>query len=129
MKKITKREKFEMLLQVQEVAENSTLVEFINNELELLNKKNASSTGNRKPTKVQLENEIYLQDITDYFVEVATEPQTITDLQNNIASLKENECSNQKVSALLKKLVDSQILVKFVDKKKTYFTVPTEEQQ
>lgn len=126
MKKTTKREKFEMLLQITEVAENSTLVEFINHELELLAKKNASSTGNRKPTKTQMENDKLLQDITDYFVEVATEPQTITDLQTNIDSLQ--ELSNQKVSALLKKLVDSQILVKFVEKKKTYFTVPTEQE-
>lgn len=124
MKKLTKREKFEMLLQVQEVAENSTLVEFIQHELELLAKKNASSTGNRKPTKTQQENDILLQDITDYFVEVAAEPQTISDLQANIESLQ--DLTNQKVSALLKKLVDSQILVKFVEKKKTYFTVPTE---
>lgn len=124
MKKLTKREKFEMLLQVQEVAENSTLVEFINHELELLAKKNASSTGNRKPTKVQQENGILLQEITDFFCNVATEPQTISMLQQNVECLA--ELSNQKVSALLKKLVDSQILVKFVEKKKTYFSVPTE---
>ena len=45
-------------------------------------------------------------------------------LQANIESL--TDLTNQKVSALLKKLVDSQILVKFVDKKKTFFALPTE---
>lgn len=124
MKKITKREKFEMLLQVKEVAENSTLVEFIQHELELLAKKNASSTGDRKPTKIQKENDIYLQELTEYFCNRATEPQTISMIQENVESM--TDLSNQKISALLKKLVDSQILVKFVDKKKTYFSVPTE---
>ena len=55
MKKMTKREKFELLLTIAEVQENEMLVEFINHELELLAKKNATGTL-RKPTKTQLEN-------------------------------------------------------------------------
>lgn len=128
MKKITKREKFEMMFAILEKGQDENkemLQEFISHELDLLAKKNASSQGNRKPTKTQQENESLLADITDYFVEVATEPQTITDLQKNIESLQ--ELSNQKISALLKKLVDSQILIKFIEKKKTYFTVPVQE--
>ena len=75
MKKLTKREKFQMLLEVVEVQANPVLVEFINHELELLARKN--STGSlRKPTKTQQENEILLEEITDYFNNVATEPHT-----------------------------------------------------
>ena len=40
-KKITKREKFEMLRNIPAVAQNEMLVEFINKELELLNRKNS----------------------------------------------------------------------------------------
>ena len=123
MKKLTKKEKFQMLLEVAEVQANPVLVEFINHELELLAKKNATGSL-RKPTKTQQENEVLLGEITDYFNNVATEPNTIAMLQANIESL--TDLTNQKVSALLKKLVDSQVLVKFVDKKKTFFSVPTE---
>ena len=123
MKKLTKREKFQMLLEVAEVQANPVLVEFINHELELLAKKNATGSL-RKPTKTQQENEILLEEITDYFNNVATEPHTIAMLQANIESL--TDLTNQKVSALLKKLVASQVLVKFVDKKKTFFALPTE---
>ena len=123
MKKLTKREKLQMLLEVAEVQANPVLVEFINHELELLARKN--STGSlRKPTKTQQENEILLGEITDYFNNVATEPHTIAMLQDNIESLA--DLTNQKVSALLKKLVDNQILVKFVDKKKTFFALLSE---
>ena len=52
-KKLTKKEKFGMLLNIKEVAENEMLVEFINKELELLNKKN----GKNGQTKGQKENE------------------------------------------------------------------------
>lgn len=123
MKKLTKREKFQMMLEIAEVQANPVLVEFINHELELLARKN--STGSlRKPTKTQQENEILLEEITNYFNNIATEPHTIAMLQDNIESLA--DLTNQKVSALLKKLVDNQILVKFVDKKKTFFALPTE---
>ena len=57
-----------------------------------------NSTGTvRKPTKTQQENEIFA------------------------------EMTNQKMSALLKKLVDSQKVVKFVEKKKTYFQINNEQ--
>lgn len=118
MKKLTKREKFEMLLNVAEVQANEVLVEFINHELELLAKKNASGQGLRKPTKVQLENESLLQDIKNHFEEVQ-EPKTIADLQAEVETLA--DLTNQKVSALLKKLVDNGTLTKEIIKKKTYF--------
>lgn len=118
MKKLTKREKFEMLLNVAEVQANEVLVEFINHELELLAKKNASGQGLRKPTKTQLENEAFLTDIKNHFEEVQA-PKTIAELQTEVESL--TELTNQKVSALLKKLVDNGTLTKEVIKKKTYF--------
>ena len=54
-KKITKREKFEMLKALNEVKGNPMLVEFIDHELDLLAKKNASGEG--KMTASQKANE------------------------------------------------------------------------
>lgn len=118
MKKLTKRDKFEMLLQVVEVQENEMLVEFINHELELLAKKNASATGTRKPTKTQQENESHLEEIRTFF-NTTDDAFTISELQEKLEGF--DELSNQKVSALLKKCVDNGNLEKFIEKKKTYF--------
>lgn len=117
MKKLTKAQKFQLLLEVVEVQSNETLVEFINHELELLSKKNATSQGTRKPTKTQLENEAF----TEVIVEVLgdKEAKTITDLQQSHDALE--PLTNQKISALLKKLVDSDVVEKYMEKKKTYF--------
>ena len=42
MKKLTKREKFEMIANIAEVKANPVLVEFVEHELELLAKKNSA---------------------------------------------------------------------------------------
>ena len=52
-KKMTKRDYFTALLEIEEVKSNDAMVEFIEHELELLAKKNSSE---RKPTAVQKEN-------------------------------------------------------------------------
>ena len=52
--KMTKKDYFKALLAIEEVNANSAMVNFINHEIELLEKKN----GKRKPTKTQEENEI-----------------------------------------------------------------------
>ena len=101
-KKLTKKELFGRLLEINEVAHNEDLTNFINHEIELLNKK-ATKTGT---TKTQKENE----DI-----------KTITDLQKNNEELA--EYSNQKLSALLKQLVETKQVVKTTDKKKSYFSI------
>ena len=107
-----------MLLSIEEVAKNEILVEFINHELELLDKKSASSKdGIRKPTKTQEENKV-LQDLILQSME-DNKSYTISDLQAEIMELE--ELSNQKVSSLLKKLVDSQKIEKYLEKRKTFF--------
>ena len=52
--KMTKREKFEMLKAIPEVADNRMLVECIDHELDILARKNS---GERKPTASQMVNE------------------------------------------------------------------------
>lgn len=60
--KLTKVQKFDMLLAIPEVAENTILVEFIAHEKELLAKKNSAD---RKPTKNQQANEVLADLILD----------------------------------------------------------------
>ena len=53
-KKLTKRDHFNTLLTIEEVKSNPALVDFINNELNLLAKKNSAD---KKPTATQTLNE------------------------------------------------------------------------
>ena len=121
-KKLTKRDYFTKLRAI--VADDAELVAFIDHEIELLTRKNASGTQ----TKTQAENvkiaEILLQELAK-----VGNPITITDLMNQsevIANYRlenGNPLSNQKISAIFKQLVDNKEIVKVIDKKKSYFSV------
>ena len=111
---MTKKEMFGEIL--KRVSDNTEMVEFLNHEIELLERKASKSTQ----TKTQKENEGIKEIILNALTEIG-KPVTITELQN--ANTELAEFSNQKISALLKQLVDSQVVDKMIDKKKSYFTV------
>ena len=111
-----KKTKKDLFLEVREVvAGNEELVAFIDHELELLNKK-----ASTKSTKVNEEQVALMEKIVNALNEIAR-PVTISELQKENAEMA--EYSNQKLSAMLKKLVDSKQVTKMVDKKKSYFMV------
>ena len=112
-KKITKREKFEMLMAIAEVKANPILSEFIERELELLSKKNSAE---KKPTAQQEENEA----IKETILENLTSRMTISEMQKTIPDLA--EYSNQKISALMRQLILEGLIVKDEDKRKSYFS-------
>ena len=112
IKKLTKKEKYVMILDY--IKDNEMLMEFINNELELLSKKSSRTT----PTKTQVENEKIKEKIVTTLVELGKYA-TITDIQN--ANTELADLSNQKISALLKQLYDNKVIDKVIDKKKAYF--------
>lgn len=119
-KKITKREKYEMLLGM--VEGNDMLTEFINHEIELLSKK--SSGGSAKKDE---EQEAFFEVIRDILAECAD----VKGMQCGAIAKDERaasfewkdkkETSSQRVSAMLKRLVDKGDVVKVTDKKVTYF--------
>ena len=118
-KKMTKKEWFAVLASVVEASEMENKTEalaFINHEVELLEKKSAKSGQ----TKTQKENVEVMEKIKSALGEVG-KAVTITELQ--AASAEMAEYSNQKLSALLKKLVESGEVVKTTEKKKSYFAV------
>ena len=114
-KKVTKREKFEMLKAMAEVQKNPMLMEFIDHELELLAKKNASE---KKPTAQQMANEGLKQAIMDVLVADGG-LMTVTDVQKSCEELA--ELSNQRVSALLRQLKDDGKVERVEEKRKAYF--------
>ena len=118
-KKMTKKEYFAVLAEVvanSDMENKEGALAFIAHEVELLEKKPAKSGQ----TKTQKENAEILVKIKAELAEVG-KAVTITELQ--AASAEMAQYSNQKLSALLKKLVESGEVVKTTEKKKSYFAV------
>ena len=112
-KKMTKREMFEQIKRNYALTEAE--VQFIDHELELLAKKNSAD---KKPTKAQVENEGIKAEILEG-MEVG-KLYTITDLIKSIPAIA--ELSNQRVSALVRQLVEDKVVVRTEDKRKAYFS-------
>lgn len=122
-KKMTKKEMFAMVIAVvenTEVEAKEEMLNFLTHEVELLEKKSSKSGT----TKTQKENIVLMEQLEEALGEM-TEAVTISEFQakstHEVATL-----SNQKLSALLKKLVESGKVVKTVEKKKSYFALVRE---
>ena len=117
--KMTKRDYFNAILAVLATVEDtdvSGLTAFVNHEIELLENKRSST----KPTKTQTENLAVKETIVSVLKEIG-KPVTITEMQKFSTDLAEFSC--QKLSALLKQLVENDKTVTNVTEKiKTYFS-------
>ena len=116
VKKLTKKDKFNALLSLAEVKSNPSLVEFITHEIELLDKKNSAE---KKPTAQQTANE----GIKTAIVE-GMEPNrlyTVTEIIKSVPACA--DMTNQRVSALLRQLVEGGKVKRTEDKRKAYFSL------
>ena len=112
-KKITKREVINSMLANEVIASNDTYVAYLKNELALLDKK-----AQRKVTKESDENVAYMNAIVEV---LAGGRMTISEMQKNSEVL--GNLSNQKVSALAKKLIEQGSVNKVTEKGKSYFSL------
>ena len=146
-KKMTKKETINLLIDVlmgnKEVEDTQIFVDFLIHERELLEKtqellkeeqeflteeeykkvfeeefKIIKKSSNSGQTKTQKENETIKEKIVETLRDLGKYV-TITEIQNANAEL--GTYSNQKISALLKQLVDNKEIEKVIDKKKAYF--------
>lgn len=115
-KKITKKDMFKEVIALATENGRQDIVDFANHEIELLDRKKSSDTK----SKTQIENESTKKVIVKTLTELAKFV-TITELQN--ANEELSQLSNQKISALLKQLVDTKVIKKEIDKKKAYFGI------
>ena len=117
-KKMTKKETINSLIDVlmgnKEVEDVQIFIDFLIHERELLERKSSNSGQ----TKTQKENEILKEKIVETLKEL-NKFSTITEIQESNAELA--DLSNQKISALLKQLVDTNVIEKVIEKKKAYF--------
>ena len=129
--KITKKDNFATVIAIVEAskAENKAdLLAFLNHEVELLDKK----SGKGKATPTQAANAVTLNVIKEVLGGL-DKPVTITELltdarlQSYTETTKDGDkvlaMTNQKLSSLVKKLVDAGEVVRTEDKKKAYFSL------
>ena len=121
MMKMTKREKFAMIMATVEkldVANKDIMLECLTHEIELLEKK-SSKNGQSKTQKANM----VLKDEMFIALQEIGSPVTVSEFMNLTKFNASNGFSNQKVSAMLNQLVGSHRVVKTIDKKKSYFSV------
>lgn len=114
--------KIEMLTSIREaVSANTEMVEFLNHEIELLQRKAATP---RKPTDTQIENAGLRKEIADFLFKTET-PQTVKEITANVEGLE--GLSNQRVTHLLTALRKAGTIKRTVVKKVPYYEYGVEE--
>ena len=118
MTKITKKDNYNTLLAIPAVAENPTLVAFIEHELELLAKK--AENRSSKPTVRQAEN----AEIKSAIVSAMEKGKMYrcAEIKSMIEALAKGE-GTQRTARLCNDLVSEGLLVKTIDKKVVYFSL------
>lgn len=110
--------KKEMYMAIREmVIANQEMVDFIDKQIELLNRKSSSP---KKPTAVQIQNEGFKAEIINYLTGVDT-LKCIKELQAEIPSI--SSLSNQRVTHLLTALVNDKKLEKTYVKRVPYYCI------
>ena len=110
---MTKKEMFETIATVN--ADNEEIVAFCEHEIALL----ANRKTSKSLTKTQKEN-IEVMDNIKSVLSAMTTPVTVTEL---LQTEKLQGLSNQKVSALLRKMVIDQTVIKTTEGKKAKFAL------
>lgn len=120
--KMTKKEVINGILNGSIKVSDEVAQAYFQNELALLEKK----AQNKKATKTQEANVGIKAEIKAVLAS-AEKAMTVTEIQSASASL--GALSNQKVSALLKQLVEANVVTKVIDKKVSRFSVSSEEEE
>lgn len=105
-----------------EIAINAVTDETVKEKLEALKTQLAKRSTSKTPTKTQKANEEVKAVIANVLVE-SGEKMTVTEM---IADERLNNYTNQKISALLRQMVEAGKVTKTLDGKKAYFTVAIE---
>ena len=118
-KKITKRERFEALLKIEAVKADPGMVEFITHELDLLAKKNSAD---KKPTAQQEANATIKADILAVMEANPNQLFTVSELLKKVPNLPDT-MTNQRMSALVRQMVDAGSVKRTEDKRKAFFSL------
>lgn len=131
-KMITKKDNFETLLNMVKGSvrgDRDNLIKFINHEIELLNKSNSKT----KMTAVQQANLVIKENVLEVLEETGR-PMTISEMLTSPRLIsysvtvngveKIETMTGQKLASVVTQLVKSGAVVRTVEKKKAYFSLP-----
>ena len=113
-KKMTKKQMFTNLLAKYGFTQDEK--DFINHEIELLDKKNVNKSGEKKLTAKQKENEAYKVEILGI---ISEEAHTVSEILKS-GDFPE-DMTNQRISALLKQMIEADLVVRTEKDRKAYF--------
>lgn len=117
--RMTKAQKFQMLADLPAVKADPMLSEFIAHEMELLAKKN---TADKKPTAQQEANAGIKGAVLTLMQEHPNQLYTVSDLLKAVPNLPDT-MTNQRMSALVRQMVDAGEVKRTEDKRKAYFSL------
>ena len=115
--RMTKAQKFQMLADLPAVKADPMLSEFIAHEMELLAKKN---TADKKPTAQQEANAVIKQNVLTALAD--GKKRTVSELLKMVPDLPDT-MTNQRMSALVRQMVDAGQVVRSEDKRKAFFAI------
>lgn len=118
VRKPTKRDRFNELLGIPAVAANDELVEFIEHELELLDKKNS---GEKKPTAKQIANAALGEAILGWME--ADRLYLASEVAKTCPAVAEADASQGTVTAILTQLWKAGKINRTEDKRKNYYSL------
>ena len=114
--KITKREVINTMLADSVIKENPMYVEFLQNELKLLDNKKAKKADSPNAK----ENEIIKEVILEVLDKIG--PSTVTEIQMADERIGLDKYRNQRISAILKKMCEEdKTVAKMTEKRKSVF--------
>ena len=117
--KMTKAQKFALIAEIAEVKNNPMLAEFIAHEVELLTKKNSAD---KKPTAQQEANATIKADILAVMEANPNQLFTVSELLKRVPNLPDT-MTNQRMSALVRQMVEAGAVKRTEDKRKAYFSL------
>ena len=115
--RLTKAQKFAILAELPAVKADPMLSEFIAHEVELLAKKNSAE---KKPTAQQEANAVIKQNVLEVLGD--GKKRTVSDLLKEVPGLPDT-MTNQRMSALVRQMVDAGQVVRSEDKRKAFFAI------
>ena len=115
--RLTKAQKFTILAELPAVKADPMLSEFIAHEVELLAKKNSAE---KKPTAQQEANAVIKTAVLEVLGD--GKKRTVSELLKEVPGLPDT-MTNQRMSAIVRQMVDAGQVVRSEDKRKAYFSL------
>ena len=129
-KKITKREVINELLKEDLIQDTPMYKNYLEHELELLDRKNASSKGSKSSEENKTIGKMLLEEMAK-FENTGKTQYTITELMKSSQAIQDYVCengkvlSNSKITAIFKTMLalDNAPIVNIKDKKNSYYSL------